>query len=159
MDIFWAVLAVLLGLIGIIGSFLPVLPGPPISFFGLLILQLQEEAPFSLKYLLIWLVVVIIITALDYVVPLLGTKKWGGSKYGIWGSTIGLVLGLFLFPPFGFIIGPMIGAFVGEVIYQKDRDKAFRAAVGSFIGFLAGTALKFVCTAIILYQIVSNGFF
>ncbi len=157
MDIFIAIIALLIGLIGVIGSILPIIPGPPLSYLGLLILQLQETPPFSTRFLIIWLIVVIAITALDYIVPQMGTKKWGGSRYGVWGSTIGLILGLFFFPPFGFIIGPMVGAFVGEMIYQKDKDKAFRAAVGSFIGFLAGTALKLICTLVICYQIVYNG--
>ncbi|MCR9249637.1 MAG: DUF456 domain-containing protein [bacterium] len=156
MDIFIAIMALLLGLVGVVGSILPIIPGPPIGYIGLLILQLQEQAPFSTKYLVIWSLVVIGITALDYVIPQLGTKKWGGTKYGIWGSTIGLIVGLF-FGPVGMIVGPMVGAFLGELYHQKDGDKALRAAFGSFIGFLVGTGLKLVCTVIICYQIVVNG--
>lgn len=163
MDIVWtdvliASLATLLCVIGIIGSFLPVLPGPPISYLGMLLLQLQEVKPFSTKQLVIWFVVVALITGLDYVIPLLGTKKFGGSKYGTWGSTIGIIVGIFL-GPVGIILGPAIGAFIGELIYQKDPDKALKAALGSFIGFVAGTLLKVIVSVIIIFLIISNGFF
>ena len=124
----------------------------------MLLLQLQEVAPFSKRELLFWFVAVVIITVLDYVIPTMGTKKFGGSKYGVWGSTIGMVLGLFV-PPLGIIFGPAVGAFVGEMIYQKNTRLAYRAAVGSFLGFLAGTALKFIISMTILVLVIWQGFF
>ena len=159
MDIFLAVLALIFAIIGILGSVLPILPGPPLGYVGFLIIQFQDPSPYSTRFLVIWAFVVIGITALDYIVPTLGTKKYGGTRFGIWGCTIGLILGLFLFPPFGFLVGPMIGAFVGEMIYQRDTQKASRAAVGSFFGFLAGTALKLICSFVICYEIIATGFF
>src|ERR1700754_4149245 len=106
-------LGIILVIVGIIGSFLPLIPGPPIAYAGLLIQQFREPAPFTLTFLLIWVGIVVISLVLDYVIPAWGTKKYGGSKYGVWGSTIGLLLGFFL-GPWGIIIGPFIGAFVGE---------------------------------------------
>ena len=91
------------------------------------------------------LLVAIIISILDYIIPAKGTKRFGGSSYGIWGTNIGLVVGIFAPIPFGFIIGPFVGAFVGELIYNsKDHKRAFKAATGSFIGFLASSFMKFV---------------
>jgi len=95
MDIVWNVMAALLILAGIAGCFLPIIPGPPLGYLGLLILQLQESPPFETTFLLIWAGIILAVSAMDYVIPPLATKKFGGSKQGIWGSTIGLVVGIF----------------------------------------------------------------
>jgi len=155
-DILIVAFASIICLGGVIGSFLPIIPGPPISYGGMLLLQLQKTSPFSQKEMLIWLVVIGVITALDYIIPSLGTKKLGGSKFGVWGSTAGMVLGLFA-GPFGIILGPAIGAFVGEIIYQKNAKIAFKAAIGSFIGFVAGTLLKLIVTAFVLGMVLYKG--
>lgn len=143
MDLLWTVVACGFMLAGIVGSVVPLLPGPPLSFVGLLILQLREQSSFTLKFLLIWLVIVIIIAILDYVVPIYGTKKFGGSKYGMWGCGIGLIAGLW-FGPLGIILGPFIGAFVGEMMATEQSDKALKAAFGSFIGFVFSTLIKLI---------------
>lgn len=130
---------------GIFGSFLPALPGPGLSWVGLLLLYLTSIIPNNYWILGITLIITIGITILDYVIPARGTKKFGGSKYGIWGTNIGLIVGILSPIPFGFIIGPFVGAFVGEYYYGKqERNQALKAATGSFIGFLASTFLKFV---------------
>ena len=86
-----------------------------------------------------------------HVIPAKGTKRYGGSKYGIWGTNIGLVVGIFAPIPFGFLIGPFVGAFIGELIYNsKDHKRAWKAATGSFIGFLASTFMKFMVCVIFL---------
>lgn len=143
MDTFWLLMGGLLIVGGIIGSVLPFLPGPPLAYVGLLLQQLRSDPPFSVNFLLIWAGIVVLVTLLDYVIPLYGTKKFGGSKYGMWGCTIGLLAGIF-FPPWGIIVGPFIGAFAGEMIASNQSDHALRAAIGSFIGFLFGTLLKLV---------------
>lgn len=96
------------------------------------------------------LLATVVIVVLDYVIPAQGTKRFGGSKYGIWGTNLGLLIGLFI-PPFGFIIGPFVGAFIGELLFdQNNINRAFKAATGSFIGFLASTFMKFVFCMILL---------
>lgn len=137
--------------LGILSSFLPVLPGPGLSLVGLVLLYFTEAIPMNYWILGIALVVTIIITILDYVIPARGTKRYGGSSYGILGTNIGLVVGLLAPIPLGFIIGPFVGAFIGELIYNsKDHSRAFKAAVGSFIGFLASTFMKFMVCMIYL---------
>ncbi len=149
MDYALLLIAFILMIIGILGSFLPVLPGPPISWVGLLLLYLTKAVPMSYTVLGVTLLVALVVGILDYVIPAKGTKRFGGSKYGIWGTNIGLVVGIFAPIPFGFIIGPFVGAFVGELMNDsKDSQKAFRAATGSFIGFLASTFIKFVVSII-----------
>ena len=153
MDIFWLVVAILLMLAGIAGSFLPVLPGPPLSYAALWVMQLRSEPPFTMKFLLIFLGITIVVTVLDYWIPIYGTRRFGGTRYGVWGCTIGLVAGLF-FPPWGIILGPFVGALLGEMIGNANTDHAFRAALGSFVGFLFGTLLKLISCVVMGYYLV-----
>lgn len=145
MDIFLLFLGFFFVLLGIIGSFLPVLPGPLTGWIGLLILHLTKVVPMDWTFLGITLGVSILIWGLDYVIPAWGTKKFGGSKYGIWGTVFGLILGILFLGPLGIIIGPFAGAFIGEMIHDStDSKKAVKAAFGSFIGFMLSTGLKFL---------------
>jgi uncharacterized protein YqgC (DUF456 family) len=149
MDLTLLLIAFILMLVGILGSFLPVLPGPPISWVGLLLLYLTKAVPMNYTVLGITLFVAIVVGILDYIIPAKGTKRFGGSKYGIWGTNIGLIVGILAPIPLGFIIGPFVGAFVGELMNDsKDSQKAFKAATGSFIGFLASTFIKFVVSMV-----------
>lgn len=151
MEIFLVFLGLIFMILGIIGAFLPVLPGPITGWVGLLILHLTKTIPQDWTFLGITLFIAVLIYILDYIIPALGTKKFGGSKYGMYGTTIGLLIGLIFFPPFGIIIGPFAGAFIGEMIFDsKDSGRAFKAAIGSFIGFLFSTGLKFITGLIYL---------
>lgn len=144
------IFGLLLLLLGIVGSILPALPGPPISWVGLLLIYLIPDVKINYWILGITLVLTVVIAVLDYVLPSKGTKHFGGTKYGIWGTNIGLIIGLF-FPPFGFVIGPFLGAFAGELIYNsQDRNRALKAAFGSFLGLLASTFMKVVFCLLLL---------
>lgn len=150
MDILLVFVAALFMILGIIGSFIPVLPGPLTSWCGLLILHFTDAIPMNWLFLGIWLAIAILIWLLDYFIPAIGTKRFGGSKYGMIGTTIGLLVGLFSPIPFGIIIGPFVGALIGELINKSDKDTAIKAAFGSFLGFLTSTFLKFVFAVIYL---------
>ncbi|MFD0796367.1 DUF456 domain-containing protein [Maribacter chungangensis] len=152
MDIALLIIGFLFMLIGILGSFLPVLPGPPISWIGLLLLYLTKAVPDNWWLLGITLVIALVVFALDYVIPAMGTKKFGGTKAGMIGTTIGLLVALFLpiLGPFGIIIWPFVGALVGELLNKADKKTATKAAFGSFLGFLTGTFLKFMVTIVFL---------
>ncbi|MDF1576183.1 MAG: DUF456 domain-containing protein [Bacteroidales bacterium] len=157
MDLTLAVLGTALVLTGFLGSVLPVIPGPPISWAGLLLLKwtdyIHDHGAAYENTLWILLFFVILVTVLDYVVPIMGTKKYGGSKRGVWGATIGVVVGLFFGPP-GIIIGPFLGAYIGEISTGKKEKEALRAAWGSFMGFLLGVGLKLmVCGTILFFYI------
>lgn len=144
MDVLLVILGGIALLIGIAGSFLPVLPGPPIAWAGLLLLHYSDYAQFSQRFLIITAIVTIAVVALDYIVPAWGTKKYGGSKAGQTGALLGVVVGLFA-GPVGIILGPFLGAFIGELIHDSsDQSRALRAAWGSFIGFLVGTGIKVI---------------
>lgn len=150
MDIALTILGFLFCVIGIVGSFLPVLPGPFTSWIGLLILHFAKVIPQDWTFLGITLAVAIVVWVLDYVVPAMGTKKFGGTKYGMVGATIGLIVGIIAPIPFGILIGPFVGAFIGEMLKAPDSSKATKAAFGSFLGFLAGTFIKFIVALVFM---------
>jgi len=156
LEIFLAIGGFILIIIGFAGSALPVLPGPPLAWVGFLLLKWTgyiEDNPNYENALWILLFFVVLVTVLDYVVPVWGTKKWGGSKAGMWGATIGLIVGLFL-GPLGIIIGPFLGAFIGELITGKKEKDALRAGWGSFLGFLMGVGMKLMVCAAVLFMFV-----
>lgn len=141
-DILMVALGVILGLLGIIGSIIPAVPGPPISWLGVLVMYLHFDGSISPQKLWLWLGITVVVTIIDFVVPARITKFTGGSKAAVWGSTIGMLLGIFL-TPIGMILGGLIGAFVGEYTWgSKDGLNSTSAALGSFVGFLVGTGLK-----------------
>ena len=155
MDIALLILGGLLTMLGMAGSFLPIIPGPLTSWFGLLSLHNTSKVEQD-WYLLGWtLAVALIVMALDYLIPIWGTKAFGGTKAGAIGATVGLVVGLF-FPPFGIIFGPFIGALAGELSKNADRKTALKAALGSFLGFLSGVLLKFIVSFIYLLFFAST---
>lgn len=156
MDILWISLGFILILAGIVGAFLPILPGLPFSFAGLLTLQFTSNPPFTVMFLVYWALIVVVVMSLESIIPAVGTKKLGGSKEGIIGCIVGGILGLFLFPPFGIVIGPIIGAFLGEVYVGKTSNQALKAAMGSFIGFFVGTVIKVVTALIIGFYFITN---
>ena len=153
MDIFLMIIAALLILVGIIGCIVPGLPGVPLAYAGLWIAQATERIDFSWQMLLVWGIVTIVVSILDYVVPAWGTKQYGGTKYGVWGSTIGVFAGMF-FGALGVIIGPLVGAVLGELIGGKEVAEALRAGWGSFIGLLFGTILKLVCCGLMAVALI-----
>ena len=148
MELFLIVIALILMLLGILGSFLPVLPGPITSWFGFLLLYFSPIVEVSKTFLSITLVIAILIWILDYFIPAMGTKKFGGSRSGMIGTTVGLLVGLFSPIPGGIIIGPFLGALFGEMLNKADSKTALKAAFGSFLGFLTSTFIKFVVAII-----------
>lgn len=157
MDIALLIIGFLLMIVGLLGSFLPVLPGPPVSWLGLLLLYLTDAVANNWWVLGITFFIALLVTLLDYVIPAYGSKKFGGSKYGAWGATLGLVIGLFLPVPFGFLIGAFLGAFVGEWLYQSNTKNSMNAALGSFLGVLASNFMKFFVSLafLVMYVFIS----
>ena len=152
---------VILALVGIVGAVVPGIAGTPFSFLALLVLSFVKGISYSTEFLVIMGIIGAIVFALDYVVPVWGTKKLGGTKAGVRGSTIGLFLGLFVtfVFPIGFIailLGPFIGAYVGEKSAGTDDHLAWKAAFGSFVGFLFGTGIKVIYACVCIYFIVKD---
>ena len=149
MDVFLLIVGFIFALLGIIGSFLPILPGPFMGWIGLLLLHLTSAIPMSYPFLIITFLISVVIWMLDYIIPSMGTKRFGGSRWGAIGTTIGLVVGILLPIPLGFLFGAFLGALIGELLYNhKDIKRALKAAFGSFVGFLASTTLKFMVSLV-----------
>ena len=144
MDVIFIILAALFLFVGLAGCILPIIPGPPLGFIGLLFLHFTQAVQFQGNELFLWGIIAVLVTLADNVLPIWTTKKFGGSKAGVWGSTIGLILGLF-FAPIGNLVGPFLGAVLGEMIYNNN-EKALKAGIGAFMGFIFGVGLKLAST-------------
>ena len=163
MDIFFVIIGVILCFVGIIGSFVPLIPGPITSFSGLLFLHLTTFVPFDFYFIIGCFTIAISVFILDLIIPIVGLKKLGGTKKGLIGATIGLLLGFFI-GPIGLISGPFIGALSGELLNNNGIKKSIKASLGTLIGFLAGVAMKFLVSfvfTILFFKILltSIGYF
>lgn len=153
--------AILLALVGLVGAVVPGIAGTPFSFLALLALSFVKGIDYSTEFLVIMGIICAVVFAVDYVVPVWGTKKFGGTKAGVRGSTIGLFAGLFItfVFPIGFIavlLGPFIGAYLGEKMVGTDDHLAWKSALGSFVGFLLGTGIKIVYACVCIFFIVKD---
>ena len=164
MDILISIIAILAGIIGIAGSILPGLPGPPVSWVGMLLLYLWGtgsealDASMSGRTLLVWGIVVAVVSVIDYFVPMYFTKVTGGSRYAERGALAGLIIGVFL-TPLGMILGSFVGAFLSELYYNRQGSaQALKAAFGSFLGFITGTGLKTIVSLIMMWKIIIFAF-
>lgn len=146
----------LLLFLGFIGCFLPVIPGPPLAWGGLLVAFICPLCNISVLLLAVTAVIAVAVTILDNVAPAWLTKKAGGSRPAIIGSTIGLIAGIFINPVF-IIIGPFIGALVGELVFaDKSTEQAFKSALAAFGGFILGTGAKIIVVAIFVWFFVQS---
>lgn len=153
MDIVLIVLGAVCLLVGLAGAVVPVLPGVPISYVGLLLLQFTDRKPFSPTFMLVWASVVVVVQLLDSFLPVWTTKWSGGSRAGVWGSTVGLFAGFF-FGPWGIVAGPFVGALVGELLTGKAFVAALKSGASSFLGFLGGTIVKLVAAGLMVYYFI-----
>lgn len=154
MEILLIIAGILCLVIGLAGCFLPMLPGPPVAYVGLLLLHFTDKAQFSTAQLLAWLAIVIVMQVLDYFVPLLGSKYSGSSRWGTRGCLAGTIIGLF-FMPWGIILGPFLGAFIGELLGGNETRQALKSGIGSLLGFLLGTVLKCVVVGYFIWEFMA----
>lgn len=146
-------LGIICMVVGVLGCIVPMLPGPPVAYVGMLCFHFTELYTFSTTTLVTWGVVVVLSLVLDYIIPIIGTKFFGGSKWGSWGCVIGTFVGL-VAGPVGVIVGPFVGALIGELMGKKPMDEALKSALGSFIGFLFGTLMKIAICAYFIYVLI-----
>lgn len=156
MDTLFAILAVLFAIIGIVGSIVPALPGPPISYVGLILVALTSAHPFSWTYMIVFGVVMALVQLADFYLPAAMTSKFGGSPYAKRGSMVGVFAGMFIMPPLGLFLCPFLGAFIGELLWDKTTPthQALRVAFGSFVAFLLGTGAKLIVAVWMLVDIL-----
>lgn len=157
-SILLAIAAGILLLVGFIGTFVPVLPGAPLAWCGLFAAYFSDYCDISIPALIITGLIAILVSVLDNFLPVLMTKKFGGSKAATTGSTIGLIIGFFV-GPLGVIFGPFLGVLIGEMIHNEGKTEGtFKAAFGAFIGFLTGTGLKMICVLCFIWYFVIQFF-
>jgi uncharacterized protein YqgC (DUF456 family) len=159
-------LAVICIIVGIVGDVVPGLPGVPISYAAMLLLHFFTGITYSNETLIIYGVLCAVITIVDYFVPIWGTKKFGGTKAGVRGSTIGLIVGVVVLPVLGIVIGPfgliailagpLVGAYIREKMSGVDDSLAWRSAIGSFVRFVAGTLLKVVYSIVVAVVVLKD---
>jgi uncharacterized protein YqgC (DUF456 family) len=144
-------LGVLLLLAGFAGCILPMLPGPPLAYLALFCVTIDRGwAVFSTLEVVLLGAFTAAVTLLDTLMPVLGARKYGASKAGVWLSVLGLVVGMFVLPPFGFLLGAFAGALLGELLAGKGRG-SIRPAWGVFVGTLLGVGLKLACCAVLAW--------
>ena len=157
-DILISILGIFLGIFGIIGSIIPAIPGPPISWIGMMVMYLHFDDEISTASLFIWLGITIAVTIFDFIVPGKITRLTGGGKAANWGATIGMLIGMG-FTPIGMIIGALLGAFIAELLWgSKNGADSVNASLGAFLGFLLGTGVKLVVSIWMLGIIISSVF-
>ncbi|MBF25620.1 MAG: hypothetical protein CMP49_03775 [Flavobacteriales bacterium] len=157
MELFVIIIALLLLLVGLFGAILPILPGPIISYIGLLIFYFFTDLNLSSNELFIYSIVTILVFFSDYMLQFIGVKKFGGEKFSMYGTFLGILVGLF-FPPIGLVLVPFLGALIGAFVDNKERGKAIGIAIGALVGFVFGTILKIIYSLYILYIVINKLF-
>ncbi|MFA6618697.1 MAG: DUF456 domain-containing protein [Candidatus Neomarinimicrobiota bacterium] len=158
MDIIFIIIGILFMIFGIAGCLLPVIPGPPLAYIGLILLHLAPNHSFDSNFLIIMAIVALIVTVLDNFMPAWSAKRSGGSKRAVWGSVIGLAFGFFFFPPWGLIIGPFLGAVLGELSTGRNSAEAFKSGFSTFVGFLGGVVIKLIASGVMLFYFLKEAF-
>ena len=152
--ILFAILCSILMVIAIVGVFVPMIPGIPLAWLGLFVYAIATGFErISITTVVVFFILAGLITLLEFLAPMLGAIKYQASIYGILGAFIGLIIGVVFFSFWGIIIGPFVGAFTLELIAKRQIKGAFKSAVGTLIGFIAGTLMKTV------FILVMVGFF
>jgi len=155
MGIVLIILAFVLLIIGIIGAVVPALPGPPLSFIGLMLVQWSGYGGFNPEFLWVWAGITVFITVMDYFLPSLLARRFGGSRSAAIGSFVGLVIGIFFFPPWGMIAGTFLGALAGELIHNREnKAQALKAAWGALLAFIVGSGAKLITSSIMLFYAI-----
>lgn len=147
--------SIILALVGFAGAVVPGIPGPPLSYLGLVLIAFCNNDKLSVTSLVVAGILALVITVLDFVAPAWFAKRSGGSKAGIWGATIGLIVGLFM-GFVGIILGPFLGAFIGELLVKTPGQKALHVAFMSFVAFIATSGVKMIYSAVLIAMVVKE---
>ncbi len=148
-----------LALLGLLGCVFPVIPGPPLGYFALLLLSYAKNwEPFGTRFLIFMGAVTAVVFVMDYFMPALSAKRYGASRWGVWASILGMIAGVIFFPPFGLFIGGFAGAVAGELFAGKDRDSALKAGMGVFVGNLFAIGIKMGLSGIMLFFYIREMF-
>jgi uncharacterized protein len=149
-------IGLLIAVVGIIGCIIPAIPGPPLNFLSLVILELAIEDAFSSDFFILWAIITVVVTVLDYILPILGAKVYKASGFGIWGSMVGMILGILFFPPFGMILGLFVGAVLGELIAGKEEWQALKVGTVTFAASMLMIFIKLAVSGIMTFYFIKR---
>ncbi len=155
-EILLIIIGLLIAVVGIIGCIIPAIPGPPLNFLSLVILELAIEDAFTSDFFILWAIITVVVTALDYILPIMGAKVYKASGFGIWGSIIGMILGILFFPPFGMILGLFVGAVLGELIAGKEEWQALKVGTVTFIASMLMIFIKLAVSGIMTFYFIKR---
>jgi len=156
-EIIILILSIVLMVVGLAGVVLPFVPGVPLVWLGLFIFASATGfKTISLLVVIIFLILTVALTALDFLAPMWGAKKYRASKWGVIGSFLGAIVGIFTLGVWGIIIGPFLGALVGELIAGRGKKQAFKSALGALVGFLVGTLVRLIVVLIMFGFLIAS---
>jgi hypothetical protein len=155
-ETFLITLGLIIAIIGIIGCIIPAIPGPPLNFLSLVILELAIEDAFTSDFFILWGIVTVAVFLFDYLLPIMGAKAYKASSYGIWGSIAGMILGILFFPPFGMILGLFVGAVTGEIIAGKEEWEALKVGTVTFIASILMIFVKLAASGVMTYFFIKR---
>jgi len=150
------ILGLLIAVVGLMGCIVPAIPGPPLNFLSLLLLELAVQNAFATDFYFLWGGITIVITVLDYVLPIMGAKVYKASSFGIWGSIIGMIIGIIFFPPFGMILGLFIGAVLGELIAGKEEGEALKIGSVTFFASIFMIFIKLGASGVMTFYFIKR---
>jgi len=150
------ILGLLISVSGLIGCIIPAIPGPPLTFLSLIILELAIDSAFTLEFFILWFVITIAVTLLDYILPIMGAKVYKASSFGIWGSIFGMISGILFFPPFGMILGLFAGAVIGEIIAGKEEWQAIQVGTATFLASVLMIFIKLAVSGVMTFYFIKR---
>jgi uncharacterized protein YqgC (DUF456 family) len=154
-----ALLCAVLMLVGLVGVVAPFLPGLPLAWAGLFIYAIGTGFErISVLTVVIFFLLMALLLGIDFLAPMLGAQKYKASKWGIIGAFVGTIVGIFVFGVWGIIVGPFVGALGFELLANRPPETALKSAVGTFIGFVAGTLLKIVLILVMAGFFIASWF-
>ena len=141
--VYWGIV-ILLFIVAFVGLVYPIIPSVLFLLAGFLLYGVFFSfEPFRWYFWLIQGLFIVLLFIADYIANMIGIKKYGGSKAGVWGSTIGILVGPFVIPFLGILIGPFIGAIAAELIFNKRSfTESLKVGFGSVIGFISSVITK-----------------
>ena len=159
-DIIIWIIIVALFIVSFIGVIYPIIPSVLLIWIGFLLFQFGINGN-ELGWLF-WTIMVIF-TVILFVADILANsffvKKFGGSKWGERGAAIAVIVGSFIIPPFGIIIIPFITVLIIEMLQKRTMQEAFKASIGSLLGFLSGTFAKVFIQIVMIILFIFNVIF
>jgi uncharacterized protein YqgC (DUF456 family) len=149
--VYWGTISILF-VVAFIGLIYPIIPSVLFILAGFLLYGVFFTfEPFGWFFWIVQSLFIVLLFVADYIANMIGVQKYGGSRAGIWGSTIGLLVGPFVIPVLGILIGPFIGAFIAELaVNKRDIKDSMKIGFGSVVGFISSVITKTIIQLVMI---------